>query len=157
MDYNPIFAALNPIFAAFNCFLVCYNLPFRLGPLTASNETALPQQSNERAEKAFDCIPIAVHFSLHEGILAHASREENGNSFKCDKYKFIFTEIFVLKYRQPSSVIRVENTVGRKNGHFYCFPDHDRIMITDHDQRKKSWSKEQPLNTAGSKWLNSQF
>ncbi len=51
MDYNPIFAALNPIFAAFNCFLICYNLPFRLGRLTASNETALPEQSNERAEK----------------------------------------------------------------------------------------------------------
>ncbi len=59
MDYNPIFAAPN-------CFLVCYYL-HRLHPATASNKTALPQQSNERAEKAFNCSSIAYRSHLFTG------------------------------------------------------------------------------------------
>ena len=73
----------DPIFAALNCFLVCYYLP-RLCPATTSNETALSQQSNERAEKAFNCSPIAYRSRLFTdgkmySLVVHASVVANGN------------------------------------------------------------------------------
>ncbi len=86
---------------------------------------ALPQQSNERGEKAFNFSSIAYHSSLFTWrqmySQAHPCLMSNGNSSKYDRYKFIITWEFLLKYRRSSSVICVENTVWWKNGLFYYF------------------------------------
>ena len=120
-------------------------------------ETALPQQSNERAEKAFNrssnCLPFTLLTRRQMYSLAHASVVANGNHRNVIHINVLLHEYLYLNIAGLAGWSLWE-TLLEEGWTSFFFPDHDRIVITDHDQREKIAVERTTLSKSVSVYLS---